>query len=234
MARPVTLFTGQWADLDIRTMCEKAVSFGYDGLELACWGDHFEVDKADDEYCQARRGLLEEHGLQLFSVSAHLVGQAVCDNIDGRHEAILPPHVWGDGDPEGVRERAAAELIASAHAASRLGVDVVNGFTGSPIWHLLYSFADGEFDTVILDDVLGAAERPMTAIFEARRVLKTSGRLLVLCQAETEQLDAIARQLAIWCGSAGLRLAPPRRIPANDPHWLLGVATYADAESEVA
>ena len=140
MARPVTLFTGQWADLDIRTMCEKAVSFGYDGLELACWGDHFEVDKADDEYCQARRALLEEHGLQLFSVSAHLVGQAVCDNIDGRHEAILPPHVWGDGDPEGVRERAAAELIASAHAASRLGVDVVNGFTGSPIWHLLYSF----------------------------------------------------------------------------------------------
>ena len=140
MARPVTLFTGQWADLDIRTMCEKAVSFGYDGVELACWGDHFEVDKADEEYCKARRALLEEHGLQLFSISAHLVGQAVCDNIDGRHEAILPPHVWGDGDPGGVRERAAAELIATAHSAKRLGVDVVNGFTGSPIWHLLYSF----------------------------------------------------------------------------------------------
>ncbi len=140
MARPVTLFTGQWADLGIETMCEKAVSFGYDGLELACWGDHFEVDKADDAYCASRRELLEKHDLQLFSISAHLAGQAVCDNIDARHEAILPPHVWGDGEPEGVRQRAADELVATAAAAARLGVDVVNGFTGSSIWHLLYSF----------------------------------------------------------------------------------------------
>ena len=140
MARPVTLFTGQWADLGIETMCEKAVSFGYDGLELACWGDHFEVDKADDAYCASRRELLEKHDLQLFSISAHLAGQAVCDNIKARHEAILPPHVWGDGEPEGVRQRAADELVATAAAAARLGVDVVNGFTGSSIWHLLYSF----------------------------------------------------------------------------------------------
>ena len=140
MTRPVTLFTGQWADLDIGTMCEKTKAFGYDGVELACWGDHFEVDKADDAYCQARRTLLEEHELELFAVSAHLVGQAVCDNIDSRHQGILPEYVWGDGDPEGVRTRAAEELIATAQAASRLGVEVVNGFTGSPIWHLLYSF----------------------------------------------------------------------------------------------
>ena len=140
MARPVTLFTGQWADLGIETMCEKAVSFGYDGLELACWGDHFEVDKADAANCASRRELLEKHDLQLFSISAHLAGQAVCDNIDARHEAILPPHVWGDGEPEGVRQRAADELVATAAAAARLGVDVVNGFTGSSIWHLLYSF----------------------------------------------------------------------------------------------
>ncbi|MBT3343947.1 MAG: sugar phosphate isomerase/epimerase [Gemmatimonadetes bacterium] len=140
MARPVTLFTGQWADLGIETMCEKAASFGYDGLELACWGDHFEVDKADDAYCEARRELLQEHELQLYSISAHLVGQAVCDNIDARHQAILPPYVWGDGEPEGVRQRAAEELKATAAAAARLGVDVVNGFTGSSIWHLLYPF----------------------------------------------------------------------------------------------
>ena len=141
MVRPVTLFTGQWADLDIDTMCEKARAFGYDGVELACWGDHFEVDKADDDYCAARRAMVEEkHGLQVFSISAHLVGQAVCDNIDERHQAILPAHVWGDGDPEGVRQRASAELIETARAARRFGVTVVNGFTGSSIWHLLYSF----------------------------------------------------------------------------------------------
>ena len=140
MSRPVTLFTGQWADLDIETMCRKAREFGYDGLELGCWGDHFEVDKADQDYCRARRGLLEKHDLQLFSISAHLVGQAVCDLIDERHQAILPDYVWGDGDPEGVRQRAADEMIATARAAKRLGVGVVNGFTGSSIWHLLYSF----------------------------------------------------------------------------------------------
>ena len=33
MARPVTLFTGQWADLPFETMCAKAAEFGYDGLE---------------------------------------------------------------------------------------------------------------------------------------------------------------------------------------------------------
>lgn len=140
MARPVTLFTGQWADLDTETMCQKAVEFGYDGLELACWGDHFEVAKADDAYCKSKRAVLDKHGLQLFSISAHLVGQAVCDNIDARHKAILPDYVWGDGDPEGVRQRAAQELIATAQAAARLGVGVVNGFTGSSIWHLLYPF----------------------------------------------------------------------------------------------
>ena len=52
MARPVTLFTGQWADLDIESMCQKAKDFGYDGLELACWGDHFEVEKATNSYCK--------------------------------------------------------------------------------------------------------------------------------------------------------------------------------------
>ena len=138
--RPVTLFTGQWADLPITTMCEKAKAFGYDGVELACWGDHFEVDKADEAYCKSRRKLLEDHGLQLFSISTHLVGQAVCDNIDDRHKSILPDYIWGDGDPEGVRQRAADELIRTAQAASRLGIEVVNGFTGSSIWHLLYSF----------------------------------------------------------------------------------------------
>jgi len=142
MARPVTLFTGQWADLSIKTMCQKAAGFGYDGIELACWGDHFEVQKAlkQKDYCKKKKDLLAKHGLKVFSISNHLVGQAVCDLIDERHKSILPPHVWGDGDPEGVRQRAAQEMIDTAKAAAKLGVKVVNGFTGSSIWHLLYSF----------------------------------------------------------------------------------------------
>lgn len=142
MSRPVTLFTGQWADLPLETLAQKASSWGYDGLELACWGDHFEVQRAlkEPDYCDKKRALLKKYGLEVYSISTHLVGQAVCDRIDERHQSILPAHIWGDGDPAGVKARAAEEMKDTARAARRLGVSVVNGFTGSSIWHLLYSF----------------------------------------------------------------------------------------------
>ena len=142
MARAVTLFTGQWADLPLKELAPLARSMGYDGLELACWGDHFDVQAAleSDRYVQDKRALLEQHGLRCFAIGSHLVGQAVCDRIDERHQAILPEHVWGDGDPEGVRQRAAREMQDTARAAAKLGVKAVTGFTGSSIWHSLYAF----------------------------------------------------------------------------------------------
>ena len=142
MGRPVTLFTGQWADLPLEQMARMTKDFGYDGIELACWGDHFEVERAvkEDGYCAAKREQLEKYDLQCHAISAHLVGQAVLDHIDSRHKAILPPYVWGDGDPAGVNKRAIEELKQTARAAQKFGVGVVNGFTGSSIWHLNYSF----------------------------------------------------------------------------------------------
>jgi sugar phosphate isomerase/epimerase len=150
MNRPVTLFTGQWADLPLAELAPKVAEWGYDGLELACWGDHFEVDRALSEpgYTDEVKGLLEGHGLQVWALGAHLVGQAVCDRIDGRHQAILPPEVWGDGDPDGVNQRAAERLADTARAAAKLAVTQVNGFSGSPIWHLLYSFPPNDYDEV--------------------------------------------------------------------------------------
>jgi sugar phosphate isomerase/epimerase len=117
------LFTGQWADLPFEEVCSLAAGWGYDGLEIACWGDHFEVDKAlsDDGYVSHRLELLERYGLKVFAISAHLVGQAVCDHpIDERHRNILPARIWGNGDAEGVRQRAAEELKNTARAAQRL------------------------------------------------------------------------------------------------------------------
>jgi len=142
MARPVTLFTGQWADLPLEELAKKAKDFGYDGLELACWGDHFDVAQGAEStaYCDDRHALLDKHGLKVWSISNHLAGQAVCDVIDDRHEAILSPQIWGDGSCDGVRARAAAEMKRTAKAAANMGLKVVNGFTGSSIWHLLYSF----------------------------------------------------------------------------------------------
>jgi sugar phosphate isomerase/epimerase len=142
MSRPVTMFTGQWADLPLDTLAAKIKGFGYDGAELACWGDHFEVDKAmsESDYCAKKHEQLEKHGLQVWAISTHLVGQAVLDVIDSRHQAILPPSVWGDGKPAGVNARAIEAMKNTARAAQKLGVRIVNGFTGSSIWQWLYSF----------------------------------------------------------------------------------------------
>ncbi|WP_326761663.1 sugar phosphate isomerase/epimerase [Streptomyces phaeochromogenes] len=143
MSRPVTLFTGQWADLPFEEVCELAAGWGYDGLEIACSGDHLDVAKALAEpgYLSAKQALLNKHGLRAFAISNHLVGQAVCDHpIDERHRAILPARIWADGDPEGVRQRAAAELKDTARVAAALGTDIVTGFTGSSIWHTVAMF----------------------------------------------------------------------------------------------
>ena len=142
MTRPVTLFTGQWADLPLAELAPLAKSMGYDGLELACWGDHFNIQEAlsSPAYLSDKRRLLDQHGLQCFALGCHLVGQAVCDLIDGRHRSILPAHIWGNGEAEGVRQRAAAEMKDCARAAAAFGVRTVTGFTGSSIWHSIYAF----------------------------------------------------------------------------------------------
>jgi hypothetical protein len=157
MPRPICLFTGQWADLPLEVLAKKAAEFGYDGLELACWGDHFDVARCnqDKDYAKKHWSVLQDHGVASFAISTHLVGQAVCDKIDERHKAILSSEIWGDGRPEGVQQRAAKEVIETGKAARKFfdaapaavkqrlkqtGRTVVNGFTGSSIWHLLYSF----------------------------------------------------------------------------------------------
>ena len=179
MARPVTLFTGQWADLPLTELAPKVKEMGYDGLELACWGDHFEVQRALNEsgYIEAKWKLLEQHGLTCYAISNHLVGQAVCDRIDERHEAILAPEIYGDGEPEGVRQRAASEMADTAKAARKFfdakpgGPGervVVNGFTGSSIWHLLYSFppvVPGQIEAGFAD--FGQRWKPILDAFDA-------------------------------------------------------------------
>jgi sugar phosphate isomerase/epimerase len=169
MGRAVTLFTGQWADLPLETLAAKAASFGYDGLELACWGDHFDVEQAlsNDRYVQSRHDILAKHGLKCFAISTHLVGQCVADAlIDERHKSIISPRLWGDGDPEGVRQRCAEEVKNTARAAARMGVKVVNGFTGSPVWHLIYRFpptSDAMIDAGYKD--FGARWKPILDVF---------------------------------------------------------------------
>ncbi|WIM99536.1 sugar phosphate isomerase/epimerase family protein [Actinoplanes oblitus] len=151
MTRPITLFTGQWADLPFEKVCELASGWGYDGLEIACWGDHLDVARGatDDSYVSSRKAILDKYGLKVFAISNHLTGQAVCDDpIDHRHRDILPAAVWGDGDPAGVRDRAAQALKDTARTAARLGVDTVVGFTGSAIWKYVAMFPPVSQDVI--------------------------------------------------------------------------------------
>ncbi len=140
MARPVTLFTGQWADLTLEVIAEKASKWGYDGIELPCWGDHFNVQKAlsDAGYCKGRHDLLAKHGLKCWAISNHLTGQLVLDHNDSRTDDWVPSAIRGDAKKK--TEWAIAEMKDTARAAQKLGIKIVNGFTGSSIWHLLYSF----------------------------------------------------------------------------------------------
>jgi len=141
MGRPVTLFTGQWADLPLEILAQKAAGWGYDGLELACWGDHLDVEKAatDHKYCQKQLCILEKHNLKLFAISNHLAGQLVCDpNNDNRSDGFAPADCKGNADKK--RQWAVNAMKNTAKAAKNMGVNVVNGFAGSSIWHMLYSF----------------------------------------------------------------------------------------------
>jgi len=136
MPRPIILFTGPWADIPLDALAAKASEWGYQGLELCCWGDHLEVQRgiSEDGYAPSRLDLLSRHDLIAPVVAAHKVGQAVCDVIDERHQALLPDYVWGDGKPAKIQQRAADEMIATIRMAEKLGANVVSGFTGSPIW----------------------------------------------------------------------------------------------------
>jgi sugar phosphate isomerase/epimerase len=174
MAHAIVLVTAQWADLPLEELAKKVSEWGYDGLELACWGDHFEVDRAlsEDGYTQTRWDILNQYNLKCFALSTHLVGQCVCDHpIDIRHKNIIPSRIWGDGDPEGVRQRTAEEMKNTAKAAALFGVKVVNGFTGSKIWHTLAGFPPVPAE-MIEDGFLDFARRwhPILDVFDEMNV----------------------------------------------------------------
>jgi sugar phosphate isomerase/epimerase len=142
MPRPLLLFSGPFADLPLEAVVSKASQWGYQGFELCCWGDHFEVQRAlsEEGYCPNRVDFLARNDLHCPVVAAHKVGQAIGDVIDERHQALVPDYVWGDGKPAKVQQRAAEEMTASFRAAEKLGAVVVSGFTGSSLWNYVTGY----------------------------------------------------------------------------------------------
>ncbi len=140
MSRPVTLFTGQWADLPFEKICALAEEMGYDGLEIAAWGDHFKAQKAveDPEYVPKKKEILQKHNLKCWAIGAHLPGQCVGARYDKRYDAFAPDELAGK--PEEIRNWGIEQMKMLAEGANKMGCQVITGFTGSPIWKFLYSF----------------------------------------------------------------------------------------------
>ena len=135
MPRTIALLTAPWINTPLDDFARRASEWGYQALELACAGEHFEVQRAlaEDEYCPKLLAQLEKEELQVPALNNPAIGQAVCGPVDARYAAILPDYVWGDGDPARVQARAAEEMQATIRAAMKLGANVVSGFTGAPI-----------------------------------------------------------------------------------------------------
>lgn len=140
MNRPITLATGQWGDLPLEELCELTGSLGFDGLEIAVSESVLSIEKAasSKEYCEERLEILHSHGLKMWAICAALAGQCVGDLYDPRLDNFAPARFAGK--PEEIRKWAIDFMMQVPTACNNLGVSIVTGFLGSPIWKFFYSF----------------------------------------------------------------------------------------------
>lgn len=139
--RPITIITGQFGDVKSDELFAKMSEIGYDGLELACGTDHFDVQKClhEDGYLEAKKAQLAKYNLGCWALSNHCVGQGVLDQIDQRNLDVIPEYLRSD-DKEQVAKNCAEEMKDTARAAKKIGASIVTGFTGSSIWPYVYRF----------------------------------------------------------------------------------------------
>lgn len=138
--RPVTLCTCQWADLPLDELCALAEKMGYDGLEIACWGSNLDLDRAleDDGYIPWVQETLKKHNLICKALATHIIGQCVGDAPDPRLNNFAPAALADQ--PDAIRQWGIDTMKKAAVVANKMGIKIITGFTGSPIWRYLYSF----------------------------------------------------------------------------------------------
>ncbi len=162
--RPVTLFTGQWADLPFEKICSMVSEWGYDGVEIACWGDHLDIEKAanDKAYCEQKKEILRKNNLKSWAIGSHIIGQCVGDLYDSRLDGFAPGELAGK--PGEIKEWAVNLMKLAPKAARNMDCDVVSGFTGSPIWKFWYSFPQTTQEMV--DEGFELIKKLWTPIFD--------------------------------------------------------------------
>src|SRR5690554_1793597 len=120
MTRPVILFTVQCTDLNFEDVCKFVCEAGYDGLEIACWRYHMDIQRAatDPEYIQERQNILAKYNLKCWALGNALAGQCVGDDWDPRLDNFAPDAV--KGKPAEIRQWAIQEMTATARAAKNM------------------------------------------------------------------------------------------------------------------
>jgi sugar phosphate isomerase/epimerase len=138
----LALFTGQFAGYPLEKVLAVMQAIGYTGMEVPCWG-HFDPEMAagesGEEYCERFLGTVGKYSIKPTALSTHLVGQGLDDPASDKLKAIIPQHIWSDDTATRVAN-VQDYLIKVGIAAQRLGLGVVNMFTGSGIWGEVYDF----------------------------------------------------------------------------------------------
>lgn len=139
MKRPITICSGQFGDMPLDNLCALMSGIGYEGIEIST-ASHIDVNRvlSDDDYVAQFKQTLEKHGLSVWALGSHLTGQCVGDVWDARLNNFAPNHLANQ--PEKIRAWAIAEMEATARAAKKLGIKIVTGFLGSPIWSYWYAY----------------------------------------------------------------------------------------------
>lgn len=162
--RLVTLCTAQWADLEFQELCKLSKEMGYDGIELACWGNNLDLDRAinDNEYLNNIKATLKKYDLELKALATHIIGQCVGDLADVRLNNFAPAELADK--PDEIKKWAISQMKKAAIVAKKLDVKIITGFLGSPIWKYLYSFP--QTSEKMIEDGFDEIVRLWTPIFD--------------------------------------------------------------------
>ncbi len=139
MKRPITICSGQFGDLSFEELCQKMSGIGYEGIEVST-ASHIDVNRvmSDDSYVEWFFNTLDKNNLKVWALGSHLTGQCVGDKWDPRLDNFAPNKY--SHKPDEIRAWAIEDMKTTALAAKKLGIDIVTGFLGSPIWGFWYSY----------------------------------------------------------------------------------------------
>ncbi len=135
-------FAGDTAPFDtLSSITAWAAGLGFTAVQIPSGEARlFDLARAADsqDYCDEVKGTLAERGLVVSELSSHLQGQlvAVHPTYDRAFDAFAPKALRGD--PRARQAWAVDQVILTAKASRRLGLNAQACFSGALLWPFLY------------------------------------------------------------------------------------------------